>query len=144
MALVATKDIYLNQSFASKEEAIIFAGKCLVESGYVSEEYVPAMLQREELTTTYIGNGVAIPHGTDEAKETIKDSGISFIQVPKGIDFGEGNVATILVGIAGKDNEHLDIISKLAILFSDEDNVEQISKAATIDEIMTIIEGAEL
>lgn len=144
MTLVATKDIYVNQSFKNKEEAIVFAGKCLVKSGYVSEEYVPAMLQREELTTTYIGNGVAIPHGTDEAKETILNSGISFIQVPEGVDFGDGNVATILVGIAGKDNEHLDIISQLAILFSDEDNVAAITKASSEAEIMKIMEETEL
>ena len=73
-----------------------------------------------------MGNFVAIPHGTDEAKSEVKESGIAIIQVPEGVDFGDGNIVKLIFGIAGKGNEHLDILSNIAIVVSEEENVEEI------------------
>ncbi|ERJ11270.1 PTS sugar transporter subunit IIA [Haloplasma contractile] len=118
----------VTQEGDSKKEAIDLAGHMLVESGCVKEAYISKMHEREEVVTTYIGNHVAIPHGTDDAKKEIIKSGISVIQYPNGVDFGNGNTAHIVIGIAGKDNDHLDILSKIAISCQDEALVKEMSQ----------------
>jgi mannitol/fructose-specific phosphotransferase system IIA component len=90
----------------------------------VLPEYLAAMQEREKVCTTYIGNGVAIPHGVNEAKKSILKSGISVIQFPEGVDFGDGNIAYLVIGIAGKNDEHLAILANLAELISDEDIIK--------------------
>ena len=134
-------NILLNQRVASKEEAIRLAGKLLVERGNVEPVYVEKMLEREEITSTFMGNFVAIPHGTDDAKKEVKESGISIIQVPDGVDFGNGNIVKLIFGIAGKGNEHLDILSKIAISVSEMDNVEKLVAATSVESIIELFEG---
>ena len=108
----------------SKEEAIKAAGELLVKSGYVAKPYVEGMLAREKDISTYIGKGIAIPHGENAVKEYVLKTGIVVMQYPKGVDFGDGNVAHLIVGIAGKGDDHLVIIQNLATItldYSDED-----------------------
>ncbi|PLR65924.1 MULTISPECIES: PTS sugar transporter subunit IIA [Bacillaceae] len=133
-------NILLNQTIGSKEEAIRLTGNLLVENGYVNEDYVEKMLEREELSTTYMGNGVAIPHGTEDAKKEVNHSGISVVQVPGGVDFGTGEDAKILFGIAGKDGEHLELLSKIAILCSEEDNVKKLLEVTSKQELIALFE----
>lgn len=140
-AILKKENIHLNAVFNTKEEAIRQAGSILVEQGYVASLYIEKMLEREELTSTYMGNFIAIPHGTDESKGFVMESGISIIQVPEGVDFGGGNIVKLLIGIAGKNNEHLDILSNIAIVCSEEENVESLVQAATAEEILAIFEG---
>ncbi|QDX92878.1 PTS mannitol transporter subunit IIA [Brevibacillus laterosporus] len=130
-----------NQKADNKREAIELAGKLLWQEGHVEASYIDKMQEREEMLTTYLGNGVAIPHGTNEAKTMIKSTGISIVQLPDGVDFGEGNKARLLIGIAGVGDEHLDILSDLAIVVSEEENVERLVNATTDEEIMDIIKG---
>ncbi|MEH7414749.1 PTS sugar transporter subunit IIA [Neobacillus drentensis] len=138
---ILTKDnIRLNTTVGSKEDAIRLTGGLLVEKGYVEPNYIEKMLERERLTSTYMGNFVAIPHGTEDSKPFVKESGISFVQVPKGVDFGAGNIVKLLIGIAGKDNEHLDILSNIAIVCSEEENIEKLVSAQSADEILAIFE----
>jgi mannitol PTS system EIIA component len=139
-AVLAKENILLNKSLGSKEEAIRFTGSVLVENGYVDPNYIEKMLEREELTSTYMGNFVAIPHGTEDSKGFVKESGISFVQVPQGVDFGAGTIVKLLIGIAGKDGEHLDILSKIAIVLSEEENVKKLVAAKSAEEIMSIFE----
>lgn len=139
--ILAKENILLNATAGSKEEAIKLTGSILVEKGYVDASYIEKMLEREELTSTYMGNFIAIPHGTEDSKQFVKESGISFVQVPEGVDFGGGNVVKILIGIAGKNNEHLDILSKIAIVCSEEENVAKLVEAKSADEVLTIFEG---
>ncbi|WML24179.1 PTS sugar transporter subunit IIA [Neobacillus sp. OS1-33] len=139
-AILAKENILLNAVIGSKEEAIRLTGSILVDKGYVNANYIEKMLEREELTTTYMGNFVAIPHGTEDSKPFVKESGISFIQVPQGVDFGNGNIVKLLIGIAGKDNEHLDILSSIAIVCSEEENIEKLVAAKSADEILAIFE----
>lgn len=87
-----------------------------------------------------MGNFVAIPHGTEDSKPFVKESGISFVQVPQGVDFGAGNTVKLLIGIAGKDNEHLDILSKIAIVCSEEENIDKLVTAQSAKEILAIFE----
>lgn len=132
------ENIFLNQKFSSKEEAIRFAGQILVDGGYVNESYIEAMIERDKMTTTYMGNDVAIPHGTDEAKKSVIRPGVTIIQVPDGVDFG-GQKARLIFGIAGKDGGHLEILSAIAVTCSNMENVEKMATAKTVDEILEII-----
>ncbi len=113
------KNIFLNLESVSKEEAITRAGEELVKLGCVDEEYINYMLEREKLTTTYMGLGIAIPHGVNEAKKTIHKSGLVFLQYPNGVDF-DGEKAYLVIGLAGKDDEHLEVLSSVAIKISEE------------------------
>lgn len=112
-------NVVLGLESVSKEEAIKLAGKKLVENGYVNENYIDAMLEREKLMTTFMGMGVAIPHGVNEAKKDILSSGIVILQFPNGVDF-DGEKAYLIIGIAGVGNEHLDILSNIATVLDDE------------------------
>ncbi|MEG1285251.1 MAG: PTS sugar transporter subunit IIA [Romboutsia sp.] len=117
--VLCEENICLGLPSVSKEEAIVMTGKKLIENGYVKEEYIEAMLEREKLMTTFMGMGVAIPHGVNEAKKEILSSGIVILQFPKGIDF-DGELAYLIIGIAGVGNEHLEILSNIAIVLDDE------------------------
>jgi len=138
-SILSLSSIKLNQKPNDKSQAIKLAGEILVDSGCVSSDYIKYMLEREEMTTTYMGNNIAIPHGTSEAKETIQKSGISIVQIPDGVDFGDGNIAKVVFGIAGKDGTHMDILSKIAILCSDENNVQKLVEAKTQQDILDIL-----
>ncbi|MBS4201819.1 PTS sugar transporter subunit IIA [Bacillus sp. FJAT-49732] len=136
--LLLEENIFLNQEFTSKGEAIRFAGNALVQAGYVNESYIDAMIERDEMLSTYMGHGVAIPHGTEEAKEDVLYSGITVIQAPKGVDFN-GQKAQLIFGIAGKDGTHLEILSRIAVVCSDSDNIEKMLEAKTVNEIIRIL-----
>ncbi|MET1030905.1 PTS sugar transporter subunit IIA [Domibacillus tundrae] len=139
MAILSAENIVLNQQLGSKEEAIRATGQVLVDRGYVEPAYIEKMLEREQLTTTYMGNFVAIPHGTEDAKSAVKESGIAIIQVPNGVSF-DGNEVKLLIGIAGKGDEHLEILSQIAIVCSEEDNVLQIVNASSKEEILAMFD----
>lgn len=138
LPILAKENIVLHASIDNKENAIRLTGDILVKRGYVDAVYIEKMLEREALTSTYMGNFIAIPHGTEDAKESVKQSGISIIQVPDGVDFGNGNIVKLLIGIAGKNNEHLDILSQIAIVCSEEENVEKLVRATSADEILEL------
>lgn len=139
--LLSKEKILLNAKPGDKWEAIRMAGELLVQAGHVTPDYVEKMQERERLATTYIGSGVAIPHGTLEAKQEIKSTGISVVQVPSGIDFGEGNTAYLLFGIAAVGDEHLNVLSQIAIACSDEENVKKAAQATTAEEIIALFGG---
>lgn len=117
--VLCKENIFLGLDTVSKEEAIVLAGKKLVENGYVNENYIDAMLEREKIMTTFMGMGVAIPHGVNEAKKEVKNSGIVILQFPEGVDF-DGEKAHIIIGIAGVGNEHLEILSNIAVVLDDD------------------------
>lgn len=133
------KNIILNGASENKYAAIERAGRLLADNGYVNAEYIDGMKKREDEITTYIGNGIAIPHGTSEYIKHIKESGIVVIQYPEGVDFGAGNAAYILIGIAGKNDEHLEILSSIALVCQDEQNVFKLRHAASKEEIISIL-----
>jgi mannitol PTS system EIIA component len=139
MSILNEANILLNKKLENKTEAIKATGQILVDNGYVKQEYIEQMLKREELSSTYMGNFIAIPHGTEEAKEAVIESGLSVIQAPEGVDFGGGNIVKILIGIAGKGDEHLDILSKIAIVCSEEENVEKLVQAKSKEEILQLL-----
>lgn len=127
--------IRLNQTPVSKEEAIQAAGELLHQLGYVDETYVDAMQEREKLITTYMGMGVAIPHGTSQAKGIVKKTGIVFLQYPEGVDFGDEK-AQLVFGIAGIGDEHLDLLAKICEVLEDEEVLEKMKTTDDLDWVM--------
>ncbi len=103
----------------SKDAAIRRAGEMLVAGAYVEQGYVEAMLERERVATTYMGMGLAIPHGTAEAKAAVRRTGIVVLQYPEGVDF-DGEKARLVIGVAGVGDEHVDVLAKLAAVLDDE------------------------
>jgi PTS system mannitol-specific IIA component len=87
-----------------------------------------------------MGNAVAIPHGTSESKQWVERSGLSVITVPEGVEYGDGNIAMLVIGIAGKGDEHLEILSKIALVCSEEENVVKIVQAQTKEELLAFFE----
>ncbi|AOT99946.1 MULTISPECIES: PTS sugar transporter subunit IIA [Bacillus] len=138
MEVLAKANIKLNQTVNSKEDAIRLAGQTLIDNGYVKNGYVEKMFEREETSSTFMGNFIAIPHGTEDAKDEVLHSGISVIQIPNGVEYGEGNTAKVVFGIAGKNNEHLDILSNIAIICSEGENIERLISAKTEEELAAI------
>lgn len=122
--ILVPEGIILNQKSVTKEEAITAAGQLLTDLGYVDKEYIPLMLEREKIVTTYIGMGLAIPHGTTHDEDIIHKTGIVLIQYPEGIDFGDEK-AQLVIGIAGKGGEHMEILSKICTALEDETILEK-------------------
>ena len=122
----------------SKDDAIREAGQLLVDSGAVSPAYVDAMFERERSVSTYMGNYLAIPHGTNEAKDSISRSAISVVRYDQPVDW-DGNEVRFAVGIAGVENGHLEILGKIAIVFSDSDEVEKLLAAGSAEELYQLL-----
>jgi len=120
LEILKKSSIFTSQNINSKEDATKLAGKILYDNGYISKEYVDSMLEKleKESFATYIGNGVAIPHGMESGKKFVKNTGISYIQCPKGVEWN-GETAYLIVGIAAKDDDHMGVLSTLAELIED-------------------------
>jgi PTS system mannitol-specific IIA component len=137
--ILTRANVVAEGSATTKDTAIREAGALLVSSGAVDASYVDAMLERETSVSTYMGNFLAIPHGTNESKDAIKTSALSFVRYAAPIDW-DGEEVRFAVGIAGVGDEHLGILSKIAIIFSDEDEVEKLVQAKDADELYAILE----
>lgn len=141
--ILAPEAIELKAALSNQEDAIRLAGALLVENGYVDERYVDSMFERERSVSTFMGNTVAIPHGTSDSKRWVENSGLSVITVPDGVEYGDGNVARLVIGIAGKGDEHVDILSKIALVCSEEENVQRIVEADSKEELLAFFEEVE-
>lgn len=127
--------VKLGQASVTKEEAIQAAGELLKSIGCVGDGYIAAMQEREKLVSTYMGLGVAIPHGTTQAKGEVKKSGIVMLQYPDGVDFG-AEKAQLVFGIAGVGDEHLDLLANISNALEDEDLLEQLKTTNDVDLIL--------
>lgn len=131
-------NIILDVKVSSKEEAIKIAGELLFKNGYVEEKYISGMLEREKLISTYIGMGVAIPHGENNVKDSVKKSGIVLLQVRDGVYF-DNEKAYLIFGIAGIGNDHIKILSNIASIVEDENSVKKLIETNDKKEIIDII-----
>lgn len=136
--ILSPGDVRIVPGGATRDEAIRAAGAVLVDAGAVDAAYVDSMLEREGSVSTYMGNWLAIPHGTNEAKDLIKRSALSLLRYEEPIDWG-GEQARFVVGIAGRGDEHLDILSRIAMIFSDEDEVGKLLAAQSSDELVALL-----
>lgn len=138
---LAPEHITLGLTAASKEEAIRMVGEKLVAQGSVTPAYVDAMLEREKMVSTYMGQGLAIPHGTNEAKDEVLKTGVALCQFPKGIRFGSqpNDIAYLVVGIAAKNNEHVSVMAALARALEDEQRVSQLAITSSKQDVLDVI-----
>ena len=139
--LLYRENIQVNCKAASQEEVIREVGGMLVKSGYVDAPYVDAMLEREESFSTFMGNGLALPHGVEAAKKDIKASGIAVMTFPEGIDWA-GNTVNVVIGIAGVGEEHLNILGVIAEKMLDDTAAERL-KTGDVDIVYEILAGKE-
>lgn len=138
---LGAENIFLGRTASHKEEAIRFAGEQLVKGGYVEPEYVDAMLEREKLTPTYLGESIAVPHGTVEAKDRVLKTGVVFCQYPAGVRFGEeeDDIARLVIGIAARNNEHIQVITSLTNALDDESVIERLSQTMSVEEVLALL-----
>ena len=134
-AVLKKEGIKTGLKSVDKETAIRAAGQLLCDLGFTDEAYIQAMVDRENMVSTYMGMGVAIPHGTSDAKEDVKKTGIVVMQYPEGVDFGEEK-AYLIIGIAGVGDEHLEILGNIVASLEDEELLENLKKDADIDTII--------
>ena len=134
------ESILTEQSFLSKEEATIMSGEILLKNGYVEKEYIDSMLEKLETQSfaTYIGNGVAIPHGMAEGSQYVNHTGISVIQVPEGVLWNE-EMAYVVVGIAANSNDHMEVLSALADAIEEEDDAKKLWKETSSEKIFNLL-----
>ncbi|WP_409015235.1 PTS mannitol transporter subunit IICBA [Anaerostipes caccae] len=136
--VMVKEGIKLGQKSVSKEEAIEAAGNLLYELGYVEKDYIEAMQERERTVSTYLGMGVAIPHGTGDAKNKVKKTGIVLVQYPDGVNFGDEK-AQLVFGIAGIGNEHLELLGKITQVIDNQGNLEKLKTAGNVQDVLDML-----
>ena len=141
MLNLSAKNIRLNGSAANKEESIKQVAAGLVANNHVAEGYADGMFAREQQTSTFLGNGIAIPHGTLDTRHLVQETGVQIIQFPQGVQWGDGNTAYVVIGIAAKSDEHLTLLRQLTTVLSDEDAAAELAKTQDIQAFADILSG---
>ena len=141
MLNLSAKNIRLNGSAANKEEAIKQVAAGLVANNHVAEGYADGMFAREQQTSTFLGNGIAIPHGTLDTRHLVQETGVQIIQFPQGVQWGDGNTAYVVIGIAAKSDEHLTLLRQLTTVLSDKDAAAELAKTQDIQAFADILSG---
>lgn len=142
LELLQKKNIILNCTEKAKNDVIREIGNLLYESGYIEKSYIDGMIEREKTFSTNIGNSIAIPHGTEEAKSSVKNSGIAVMIFPNGTMWNDEKVK-VVIAIAGVGDEHLDILANIAGKLSDPDEVERLVKSDNINTVYEMLTGEE-
>ena len=141
--VLASSAIVLGGTARSRDEAIDEAGRLLVDAGAVEPSYVDSMHTREESVSTHMGNGLAIPHGTNEAKGAILRTAISFVRYDEPVDWN-GKPAEFVLGIAGAGDDHLALLSRIAEVFTDDESVERLRAAQTPDDVLATLDAVRV
>ena len=141
MLELSESNIHLNATATNKLQAIEMAASALEQAGNVEQDYLQGMLGREQQTSTFLGNGIAIPHGTLETRSMVKKTGVQVFQFPQGIEWGEGNIAYVVIGIAARSDEHLTLLRQLTHVLGDEDTAVQLATLTDIEKFRAILLG---
>lgn len=137
---ICADDVVLGLAPVDRERCIRDSGALLVARGCVGEPYVDAMVERDRLTSVYIGMGIAIPHGTNEAKDSVVRTGVVLQQYPEGVDF-DGERAQLVFGIAGRGEEHLEVLANICRILEDEAVLEKMKTTADVDWVVRVLSG---
>lgn len=135
---LSPSDIHLAAQASNKQQAISLVAAALQQQNFVESDYLQGMLAREEQTSTYLGNGIAIPHGTLETRHLVKKTGVQIFQFPQGIEWSEGNTAYLVIGIAARSDEHLTLLRQLTRLLSDEEITQKLAITTDKNEFITL------
>jgi len=138
--LLTAAGVKLGQKAASKDEAVQQCGELLVSLGAVEPAYVDTMHLRERSITTFLGEGVAIPHGTDESRVFVKRTTLAVLQYPDGVDWGNGNETKMCIAIAAKGTEHMQVLSSLARILMDSEKAEELRSAKDVDTVLDLLQ----
>lgn len=141
MFQLSVQDIHPGEQAGNKEEAIRQIAAALAQAGNVAGGYVDGMLAREQQTSTFLGNGIAIPHGTTDTRDQVLKTGVQVFQFPQGVTWGEGQVAYVAIGIAASSDEHLGLLRQLTHVLSDDSVAEQLKSATTAEELRSLLMG---
>ncbi|HEY9625433.1 MAG TPA: phosphoenolpyruvate--protein phosphotransferase [Crinalium sp.] len=139
MIHLSRNSIKIKAEAANKADAISQAGQLLVENGNMKPGYITSMMEREKVAHTYLGNGIAIPHGLPKDRDLILETGISVVQIPDGVEWNPGEQVYLVVGIAAKSDEHIEILSNLTHVLDDEPTIQRLSKTMNPDDIITCL-----
>lgn len=134
-------DIHFDHQVKTKDEALTRIVDTLTEAGHTLPAYLHGMRNREGQISTYLGNGIAIPHGTPQSRDAVLKTGVKVLACPQGVDWGEAQTAYLIVGIAAQDNEHLDILRQLTHALSDDRVPEALSRAESAQAVLDILAG---
>lgn len=135
-------DISIIDGSFLKQDAIRAVSEKMINAGLVKNDYTQAMFDRNAQISTFLGNGIAIPHGTTEKRDSVIETGLKVIYYPQGIKWDEdNNIAYVVVGIAAKSNEHLDILRKLTRAVIADDTLERILAVKTPEQLLAILQG---
>lgn len=135
------KAIHPGKVASNKEEAIRLVAAALTAAGNVGEGYVNGMLAREQQTSTYLGNGIAIPHGTTDTRDLVQQTGVQVFQFPQGIAWGDDQTAYVVIGIAARSDEHLALLRQLTHVLSDDDVAAQLRTTDSAEELRSLLMG---
>jgi mannitol/fructose-specific phosphotransferase system IIA component len=138
--ILMKKNIVLNQPAADREEVIRRCGRMLFDSGYIGEAYIEGMIKRDNAFSTGIGNFIAIPHGEEAYKKDIIKTGIVVLTYPEGIDW-HGTPVYLVIGIAAKGDEHLDILGNVVDHLETGDDTNKLVKNSSADEVYAMLSG---
>ena len=136
--LLAEASINLDASATGRDDAISQAGAGLLAVGAIDESYVNAMIDRENSVSTFMGEGVAIPHGTLASKDSVKSDALSLVRFPDGVDW-DGNDVRLAFGIAAKGNGHIALLSKLATVLMDPEKAAALRAATTTEQVYVLL-----
>lgn len=134
-------NIHLNTNAVDKQQAIEMAASALEQAGNVESGYLQGMQARELQTSTFLGNGIAIPHGTLETRAMVKKTGVQVFQFPQGIEWGEGNIAYVVIGIAARSDEHLALLRQLTHVLADEETAAKLANITNVAAFRSILMG---
>ncbi|MCA0252710.1 MAG: PTS sugar transporter subunit IIA [Actinobacteria bacterium] len=137
-SILAPGSVRLGLASVAKDEAIRLCGQVLIEAGAVAPEYIDGMFARELQVSTYVGEGVAIPHGTNESRGFIKAPALGFLQFPDGIDW-DGNEVKVCIPIASAADDHLEILAALAEQLMEADAAERLRTTGSVDEVLRLL-----
>ncbi|MGL1052599.1 fused PTS fructose transporter subunit IIA/HPr protein [Vibrio vulnificus] len=141
MLKLTSSDITLQQSADNKLDAIKSIAAALTAKGLVEQGYVEGMLNREAQNSTFLGNGIAIPHGTTDTRDLVQNTGVAVHHFPHGVDWGDGNKVYLAIGIAAKSDEHLGILKQLTKVLSADGVETRLQHATTEQEIIALLNG---
>jgi mannitol PTS system EIIA component len=132
LPILIKENIIIEKETMTPKQAIDKVGLMMVKSGYVKEGYIEGMHKRDEDLSVFLGNLLAIPHGIHDVKDEIIASGMAVLIVPDGIDW-HGNMAKVVVGLAGKDGEHMSILANLANVFAELETANKLVESNDVD-----------
>src|SRR5438105_298146 len=141
MITIEEQQVQLQTHATNKQDAIRQVGQLLVNSGFIEAAYINSMLGREQVANTYLGNGIAIPHGLPEDRNLIKRTGVAVVQAPSGVAWNPGETAQLIVGIAAKSDEHIEVLRRLTRVLGDQEQVARLTQTTDPRDIIEALTG---